>query len=216
MLAQVRRDGTDGVLFDAVENPRFRAMLLEGILAGETLLGRAGSLICTAGIATFEVPTGEPIESTVSTNSRGETYIDFGRDFVIKLFRQVEPGVNPDLELRRFLTERTAFDDIADTYGALEYQSGDTYTLGVLQQSFAEDSTTWNVLSGFARNWLDATETRRHSGSPTAHSDRWIRLPSSLFRMPTCSTQRSNSRHGSAERPPPFIRRWARSARTRT
>ena len=166
VLAHVRRDGADGILYDAVEDPRFRAMLLEGILAGKTLLGRAGSLICTAGIAPFDVPTGEPIESTVSTNSRGETYLDFGRDFVIKLFRQVEPGVNPDLELRRFLTERTAFDDIADTYGALEYQSGDTYTLGVLQQSFAEDSTAWNVLTAFARSWLDATAEEEAPAEP--------------------------------------------------
>jgi maltose alpha-D-glucosyltransferase/alpha-amylase len=166
VLAHVRRDGADGILYDAVEDPRFRAMLLEGILAGKTLLGRAGSLICTAGIAPFDVPTGAPIESTVSTNSRGETYLDFGRDFVIKLFRQVEPGVNPDLELRRFLTERTAFDDIADTYGALEYQSGDTYTLGVLQQSFAEDSTAWNVLTAFARSWLDATAEEEAPAEP--------------------------------------------------
>ena len=166
VLAHVRRDGTDGILFDAVHSPQFRVMLLENILAGETLLGRAGSLICTAGIATVEVPADEPIESTVSTNSLGETYINFGHRFAIKLFRRVEPGVNPDLELRRFLTERTAFDDIADTYGALEYQSGDTYTLGVLQQSFAEDSTAWNVLSGYARNWLDATRDEAAPGEP--------------------------------------------------
>jgi maltose alpha-D-glucosyltransferase/alpha-amylase len=166
VLARVRRDGTDGVMFDAVQSPQFRAMLLESILAGETLLGRAGSLICTAGIATIDVPTSEPIESTVSTNNLGETYIDFGRGFAIKLFRQVEPGVNPDLELRRFLTERTAFDDIADTYGALEYQSGDTYTLGVLQQSFAEDSTAWNVLSDLARSWLDTTRDEDAPAEP--------------------------------------------------
>ena len=92
----VRREGIDGILFDAIENPQFRAMLLEATLAGETLLGRAGSLTCTAGMAAIDIPAGAPIESTVSTNSRGETYIDFGRGFVIKLFRQVEPGVSPD------------------------------------------------------------------------------------------------------------------------
>ena len=123
--------------------------------------------------------------------------------------------MNPDLELRRFLTERTAFDDIADTYGALEYQSGDTYTLGVLQQSFAEDSTAWNVLSGFARSWLDATKTRRHLPSPRVHSDQWTSLRPLFFQMPTCSTRRSTLRHVLAERQPPFIRRWVRSARIR-
>ena len=143
VLARVRRDGVEGFVYDALADFRFRSMLLDGIIAGDTVLGRAGSLICTAGFAALEVEREGVEESTVSTTSRGESYIDFGRGFVIKLFRRIEAGVNPDLELRRFLTERTAFDNVADTYGALEYQSGDTYTLGVLQQSFAEESTAW-------------------------------------------------------------------------
>ncbi len=155
VLAHVRRDGAEGIVYDALEDARFRTMLLDGIVAGETFLGRAGSLTCTPGLSTFEVEPDAPNESTVSTNGRDETYIDFGRGYAIKLFRRIEPGVNPDLELRRFLTERTAFDNVADTYGALEYQLGGTFTLGVLQQSFAEDSTAWSVLRDSAATWLD-------------------------------------------------------------
>jgi len=156
VFARVRRDGVEGFAYDALADPRFRSMLLDGIIEGDTVLGRAGSLIGTAGFAALEVEREGVEDSTVSTTSRGESYIDFGQGFVIKLFRRIEAGVNPDLELRRFLTERTAFDNVADTYGALEYQSGDTYTLGVLQQSFAEESTAWSALSGLARAWLDA------------------------------------------------------------
>src|SRR5665811_54955 len=129
-------------------------MLLDGIVAGQTFLGRAGSLTGTAGFSAFDVATDAPFESAVSTNSRDETYIDFGGGFAIKLFQRIEPGINPDLELRRFLTERTAFENVADTYGALEYQLGDTFTLGVLQQSFEEDTTAWSVLSNSVRAWL--------------------------------------------------------------
>jgi len=155
VIAHIQRDGTPGIFYDALTDPRFRAMLLDGIVAGETFLGRAGSLACTAGFSAFEVELDEPVESTVSTSSRGETYIDFGSGFAIKLFRRIEPGVNPDLELRRFLTERTAFDNVVNTYGALEYQLGGTFTLGVLQQSFAEDSTAWSVLTKAVRAWLE-------------------------------------------------------------
>ncbi|MGB9359494.1 MAG: maltose alpha-D-glucosyltransferase [Acidimicrobiia bacterium] len=155
VLAHVRRDGADGIVYDALADARFRTMLFDSIVAGETFLGRAGSLTCTAGFSTFEVEPDAPADSTMSTSSRGETYIDFGRGYAIKLFRRIEPGVNPDLELRRFLTERTAFDNVADTYGALEYQLGGTFTLGVLQQSFAEDSTAWSVLSKGVRVWLE-------------------------------------------------------------
>jgi maltose alpha-D-glucosyltransferase/alpha-amylase len=166
VLARVRRDGVEGFVYDALADSRFRSMLLDGIIAGDTVLGRAGSLICTAGFAALEVEREGVEESTVSTTSRGESYIDFGRDFVIKLFRRIEAGVNPDLELRRFLTERTAFDNVADTYGALEYQSGDTYTLGVLQQLFAEESTAWSTFSGLAGTWLDAVASTEAPPEP--------------------------------------------------
>jgi len=166
VLARVRRDGVEGFVYDALADSRFRSMLLDGIIAGDTVLGRAGSLICTAGFAALEVEREGVEESTVSTTSRGESYIDFGRGFVIKLFRRIEAGVNPDLELRRFLTERTAFDNVADTYGALEYQSGDTYTLGVLQQLFAEESTAWSAFSGLAGTWLDAVASTEAPPEP--------------------------------------------------
>ncbi len=166
VLTHIRRDGADGVVYDALADPRFRTMLLDGIVAGETFLGRAGSLTCTPGFSTFEVEPDTPFESTVSTSSRGETYIDFGRGFAIKLFRRIEPGVNPDLELRRFLTERTAFDNVADTYGALEYQLGGTYTLGVLQESFTDDSTAWSVLTNSVRTWLETVADTEPPNEP--------------------------------------------------
>jgi maltose alpha-D-glucosyltransferase / alpha-amylase len=167
VIVKVRRDGVEGFVYDALADPRFRSLLLDGIIAGDTVLGRAGSLLCTAGFAALEIEHEGSEESTVSTTSRGESYIDFGRGFAIKLFRRIEAGVNPDLELRRFLTERTAFDNVVDTYGALEYQSGDTYTLGVLQQVFTEESTAWSVLSGLAGTWLDAVASTAAPPEPS-------------------------------------------------
>jgi maltose alpha-D-glucosyltransferase/alpha-amylase len=166
VIAHVRRDGSDGVVYEAVVDSRFRALLLDSIVAGETFLGRAGSLACTAGFSTVDGDLGAPGESTVSTGTRGETYIDFGGGFAIKLFRRIEPGVNPDLELRRFLTERTAFDSVVNTYGALEYRLGGTFTLGILQQSFAEESTAWNLLTDDARAWLEAVADAEPPGEP--------------------------------------------------
>ena len=42
----------------------------------------------------------------------------FGDRLVLKLFRRLEEGVNPELEVGRFLTERTSFRHSAPTAGA--------------------------------------------------------------------------------------------------
>ena len=46
--------------------------------------------------------------------------IMFGQKFLLKLFRRLDLGVNPDFEIGRFLTERTGFTHVPRTLGALE------------------------------------------------------------------------------------------------
>ena len=41
---------------------------------------------------------------------------------MMKLFRRLELGVNPDYEIGRFLTEDSQFDRIPKAAGAIEYQ----------------------------------------------------------------------------------------------
>ena len=48
----------------------------------------------------------------------GHTNVVFGGGMAVKLFRRTEPGVHPDLELRRFLTERTSFHALPAVLGA--------------------------------------------------------------------------------------------------
>ena len=48
----------------------------------------------------------------------------FGDRFVLKLIRKLDPGINPDLEIGRFLTERVGFPHTPPVAGALQYARG--------------------------------------------------------------------------------------------
>ena len=158
LISRIRREGVDGVLYDGLADERFRALMLNAVLEGETLLGETGALSCTTGFSPLDIDPPLETASTVHTNDRGETYISFEDGPVIKLFRHVDPGINPDLELRRFLTERTGFTDLAGVYGAFEYQSGESFTLAVLQESFADTSNAMASFGELCRTWLDSVE----------------------------------------------------------
>lgn len=69
--------------------------------------------------------------------------IVFGEQQVLKVFRRVEPGVNPELEMLRFLSAR-GFENIASLTGWYEY-SGELLhaTLGILQQFVSEARDGW-------------------------------------------------------------------------
>jgi maltokinase len=69
--------------------------------------------------------------------------IVFGEEQVLKVFRRVEPGVNPELEMLRFLSERS-FENIAALTGWYDY-TGELMqaTLGILQEFIADAREGW-------------------------------------------------------------------------
>jgi maltokinase len=71
--------------------------------------------------------------------------IVFGDRTVLKVFRKLEPGINPELELLQFLT-RQEFANIAPLLGWYEYEGRSfSATLGVAQRFFADATGGWEL-----------------------------------------------------------------------
>ncbi len=87
-------------------------------------------------------PTGHmrPMGAEQSNSS-----VVFGDELVLKVFRRLEPGVNPELEMLRFLSARE-FPNIAALAGWYEY-SGELMhaTLGILQEFVGEARDGWEL-----------------------------------------------------------------------
>jgi maltose alpha-D-glucosyltransferase / alpha-amylase len=85
--------------------------------------------------------------------------IIFGRKWILKVFRRIQNGENPELEVGRFLTERTTFRHFAPVGGWLEYRdsAGAQKTLGVLQSLVANDGDAWKyTLNALSEFWREA------------------------------------------------------------
>jgi len=87
-------------------------------------------------------PTGEIRQMGAEQSN---TSVIFGDELVLKVFRRLEPGVNPELEMLRFLSSRE-FPNIAALAGWYEY-SGDLMhaTLGVLQEYIGGARDGWRL-----------------------------------------------------------------------
>jgi trehalose synthase-fused probable maltokinase len=69
----------------------------------------------------------------------------FDEEMVLKVFRKLEPGVNPELEMLRFLTEHK-FPNIAPLHGWYEYEGQAlSTTLGVAQTFFPDARGGWEM-----------------------------------------------------------------------
>ena len=96
--------------------------------------------------------------STHSTLFRGEqsnSSVAFGDDALMKVFRRVTPGINPDIEIHDALT-RSGTHSIAELYGWLELApestEGEPIQLAMLQQFLRTATDGWELALVSARN----------------------------------------------------------------
>jgi len=113
----------------------------EGIGALAELFGReatVGSISFHGGLA----PSGH-VRSMGAEQSNSS--IVFGEEQVLKVFRRIEPGENPELEMLRFLSLR-GFENVAKLSGWYVY-SGELMaaTLGILQEFVPESREGWQL-----------------------------------------------------------------------
>jgi maltose alpha-D-glucosyltransferase/alpha-amylase len=135
-----------GLLCDAVWTPKFLTHLLDSMVRGRRYNGPMGDLLASTG-REFRKRIASQRPYLIPSLLRGEqsnTSVMFGSDFIFKLFRRVEVGVNPDLEIGQFLTTK-GFQHAAPVAGMLEYRrdNGDSITMGILQQYVPNEGDAW-------------------------------------------------------------------------
>ncbi len=88
------------------------------------------------------------VHSTLFSGEQSNSSVAFGEDSLLKVFRRVTPGRNPDIEIHRALTEAES-SDVAALYGWIEQGE---YDLGMLQQFLRTASDGWDLALASARN----------------------------------------------------------------
>jgi trehalose synthase-fused probable maltokinase len=120
-------------------------------LAGELLQRMRDSSVARAGgsTLTFRWADGPDLNGSSEVRPMGveqsNSSMVFGDSLVLKSFRRLEPGVNPELELLRFLATH-GFENIAPLAGWYEYEGRLVEsTLGILQQYLKGARDGWSL-----------------------------------------------------------------------
>jgi len=138
------------VVFDALPEPPHARALLAQIQSGEDLPTAEGRF-------NFRNPGTMPLTVAPDVHPVGKeqtnSSIVFGNQVVVKVFRKFEPGINPELEMLRFLTAR-AYPNIAPLEGWYEYEGPElSATLGVAQEFVPDAIDGWTLaLDGIPTN----------------------------------------------------------------
>jgi maltokinase len=86
---------------------------------------------------------------------QSNTSVVFGDEYILKLFRKLDRGVSPDLELHRAL-RTVGSTHIADLYGAIEGElQGAPVSYGLLQRFFANCADGWSMATASVRDLIN-------------------------------------------------------------
>ncbi|HEX7466516.1 MAG TPA: maltose alpha-D-glucosyltransferase, partial [Usitatibacter sp.] len=147
-IAKVRHRERVGIFYAAFANPDFARDMARAMGSGATAkLGEGSVRFSATGrfpafAGALEEPAGTP------SLEQSNTAVFFGSKLFLKGYRRLRPGVNPELELGRFLTEVSPFANIAPVLGAVEYLepgAAAPATLAILQQFIENQGDLWTL-----------------------------------------------------------------------
>ena len=129
---------------DAFQFASFRRLLIERLIAGGELPLQGGRLVFRPEQRLRQSPP--PLEEIkLVTTEQSNSSIIYDRQAILKCFRRVVAGVNPDVEVSHFLTVRAGFGHTPAMLGSIAYISADgvEHSLGVLQAFVENEGDAW-------------------------------------------------------------------------
>jgi len=163
-IAWVRNQGEEarGLLYDALGPPNVAEAMLGAIARRRRAVGGMGTLVgsTTRAFARLRGPETVRLEAQLSVAEQSNNSVIFGERLMLKVFRRLEEGVNPELEVGRFLTEKTSFSQIAPLAGSLEYRraKGEPVTIAILQGYVPNQGDAWQYTLNTVSHFFNAPE----------------------------------------------------------
>ncbi|HEY2462336.1 MAG TPA: putative maltokinase [Candidatus Acidoferrum sp.] len=149
--AWLRAATSSGVVLafaDALRDERFLKLLLGAFATESVFEGHQGSLraLQTTAYSRLAPASGDGLRPKVVRAEQSNSSIIYGDKLILKFFRRIEEGQNPDLEVGTFLTEKARFANIPQLAGSLEYRTRDGRTMaqGILQAFVANEGDAWS------------------------------------------------------------------------
>jgi maltose alpha-D-glucosyltransferase / alpha-amylase len=169
-LAAVRRGAREGTLLDAAADASFIGFILDQLRRPQVLEweGRRIEFRSTGEIADDVATALEEIRAVDAEQSNTTALV--GNRYVVKLFRRIEPGINPEIELGRYLTETVRFPNTPALLGTAELEeNGSRAAVAVVHRFVENQGDAWAVTNAYLDRFVE--EQRLLTAEAAGHSD---------------------------------------------
>jgi maltose alpha-D-glucosyltransferase/alpha-amylase len=145
---KTRNNERPGVIYDATISRNFHEILLNVVGRRRHFKGEKGELAADCSRRLFDnlrKPAKEPLESSLLQGEQSNTSFIYGDRFKFKMFRRLEEGISPELEIGRYFTETRLFSNTPPVAGFVEYRQRwrEPVTLGILHGYVQNEGDVW-------------------------------------------------------------------------
>jgi maltose alpha-D-glucosyltransferase / alpha-amylase len=155
-LAAVRQGAREGTLLDVAYDPIFHALLLRNLRQALTIEENGLSLEFRPTGKFSPKPIKQP-DRVIALDSGLLSSIALVEDsYFVKLFRKLESGINPEIEVGRFLTEVAGFANVPAMLGSVELAEGECKcAIAVVHALVGNQGDAWTVTAAYLDRFVE-------------------------------------------------------------
>ncbi len=158
-VARVRERAKTGVLYGAFGDAAFCRALAQAMGDNRDIPFGSGHLRCASTPAFAELASALAEEVRHPPMEQSNTGVFFGERLYLKGYRQLRPGINPEVEVGRFLTVAAPFKHVARVLGWIEYAAGPDdgrapLMLAVLQEYVEHQGNLWDYTLNYLQRYV--------------------------------------------------------------
>jgi maltose alpha-D-glucosyltransferase / alpha-amylase len=135
-----------GFIIDSSYNKAFRDYLFTGMHKNMELKEHSDVIAFKSSLFS-KLKVGKAVESKLLKSDQSNTAIIYNDQYFLKFYRKIEKEINPDLEIIRFLSEKTNFRNSPKYAGSIELrdEKGGTYVMGLMQEKVEHQGDAWTM-----------------------------------------------------------------------
>jgi maltose alpha-D-glucosyltransferase / alpha-amylase len=170
VVADLRSGGIDGVLLDATYSPDYVHAMADLLARRRTLPGTNGRLVglSTPALRDFDDCIAEDCPITTLSAEQSNSSVLLGDTAIFKFIRRFEEGINPEVEIGRFLTEQAHYPYSPRVGGNIEYHSNayisTPATVAILEEFIPHEEDGWRYVVDALAHGLE--EAVAHHNDP--------------------------------------------------
>jgi maltose alpha-D-glucosyltransferase/alpha-amylase len=147
VICRAEIQGKVGFIMDSCYDKAFRDCLFLSMHKEIRVKDDTGGVLeFNAGVFA-KINGNKVVDSKILKSDQSNTAIIYNDEYFFKFYRKIEKEINPDLEILRFLTEHTSFQNCPKYAGSVEYRDTDDKTIvfGLLQQKVDNQGEAWSM-----------------------------------------------------------------------